>query len=103
MQLLGELEDLIRNQPSYATIRHNNEENRAWAGRVVAAISNWDVASGVQARSYAKAMRHVMAREANEGLEGLLNLLHETCSSVRLSTVGPMSTAIGQGPRVRLF
>lgn len=97
LQLLGELEDLVRNQPPYATIRHNTEENRVWTGRVVAAIGLWNGVLGVQARADAKLMRHVMAREANEGLEGLINLLHEAHSAVRLSALGPVSTAIGQG------
>lgn len=97
LQLLGELEEIIRSQPPYATLRHNTEENRAWTGRAVAAVSHWNAMQGAQARAYAKLMRHVMAREANDGLEGLLNLLQEAYSSVRLSTIGPVSTAIGQG------
>ncbi len=96
-QLLGELEDIIRNQPPYATILQNVPENRAWTGRAVAAISQWDLLSGTQARNYAVAMRGVMARGANEALEGLLGLLYEANSSLRLLTVGPVSTAIGHG------
>jgi hypothetical protein len=96
-QLLSELEDLIRNQPPTGTVRHNTPENRTWIARTVAAISHWDMASGAQARSHARAIHHVMAREAGDGIDGLFGLLHEARSSLRLSTIGPVSTAIGHG------
>jgi hypothetical protein len=95
--LLGELEDLIRTQPPTGTVRHNTPENRAWIARTVAAISHWDLVSGTQARAYARAIHHVMARDAGVGIDGLFGLLYEAQSSVRLSTIGPVSTAIGHG------
>jgi hypothetical protein len=95
--LLAEFEDIIRSQPPYATIRHNTPENLGWVGRAVAAIAAWNMLSGTQARGYAKAMRHPMARESNEGLEALVGLIYEARSSLRLATVGPVNTSIGQG------
>lgn len=96
-QLLSELEDLIRSQPQRATIRHDTPENRTWIGRAVAAISRWNMVSGTQARGYAMAINHVMAREAADGINGLFGLLYEASSSLRLSTIGPVSTAVGHG------
>jgi hypothetical protein len=96
-QMLSELEDLIRAQPPTSTVRHNTSENRAWIARTVAAISHWDIASGAQARGFARAIHHNMAREAADGIDGLFGLLYEASSSLRLSTIGPVSTAIGHG------
>jgi hypothetical protein len=36
-------------------------------------------------------------KEASDGRDGLLSLVHEARGSLRLSTLGPISTAIGQG------
>ena len=95
--LLAELEDIIRSQPRYATIFHNTPEHLGWIGRAVAAIGLWDMQSGTYARAYAKLMRHAMARESQDGLDGLMGLLYEARSTLRLETVGPVNTAIGQG------
>jgi len=38
-----------------------------------------------------------MARAAYDGVDGLLDLIFEARSSLRLDTVGPVNTAIGQG------
>lgn len=95
--LLAEFEDIMRSQPPYATIRHDTPENLGWVGRAVAAIGHWDMVSGTQARGYAKAMRQPLARLSNDGLDGLIGLIYEARSSLRLATVGPVNTAIGQG------
>jgi hypothetical protein len=95
--LLGELEDLIRNQPPRATIRRDTPDHRVWIGRAVAAVSHGDMVSGTQARGYAKAIHQVMAREAGDGIDGLFNLLYEASGSLRLATLGPITIAIGHG------
>lgn len=95
--LLTKLEDIIRSQPPYGEVRRNTPENRGWVGRAVAAVGAWDVKAGEQARRYAALMRNTMARDAYEGVDGLINLIYEARSSLRLNIVGPVNAAIGQG------
>jgi hypothetical protein len=96
-KLLVELEDTIRTQPPQGTLRHNTPENRQWIGRAVAAVATWDVGAGVQAREYAGFLRQTGNRQAYEQGGRLLDLLYEVQAVVRLRTIGPVNTAIGQG------
>lgn len=41
--LLGEVEDILRTMPPRETLRHPNDENFAWLGRVSAFIEIWDI------------------------------------------------------------
>jgi len=97
-QLLGEIEDLIRSLPTNETrILEETAERRMWIARVLAAIARWDPPSGTQARNFTIAMRGSNSRLADAALEGLLGLLYEANASLRLSTIGPVTTAIGHG------
>ena len=50
-RLLAEIDDLIRNMPPRATIRHETPENLSWFGRVAAVMDNWSPTKAIQLRS----------------------------------------------------
>jgi hypothetical protein len=41
-ELLGEVEDILRSMPPRETLRHSEDVNFAWLGRVSAFIEAWD-------------------------------------------------------------
>ncbi len=95
--LLAEIEDTLRSMPPRASIRHETPENYAWIARVVAAIALWNPALGVQARIYRDQFHDVMAAPSQKGYVGLISLLHEAHSTLRMKTIGPATVAVGQG------
>jgi hypothetical protein len=95
--LLAELEDIVRTQPADGTLRHNNPENRQWIGRATAAIGAWDATAGAQARECAGFLRMMGDRKYYEQGVRLVDLLYEARAAVRLRTIGPVNTAVGQG------
>jgi hypothetical protein len=96
-KLLAELEDIVRMQPAQGALRHDTPENRQWIGRAVAAVGAWDVGAGAQAREFAGFLRRTGDRQYYEQGSRLLDLIYEAQSAVRLRTIGPVNTAVGQG------
>lgn len=97
VDLLAEIEDILRLMPPKATLRHKTEENFSWLGRVVAAISFWDRIQGVAARTAVSQFHDVMAIPSEKGFLGLMSLLYEARSDLRMRTLGPTNIAVGQG------
>jgi hypothetical protein len=95
--LLAELEDIIRSQPADGTLRHNTPENRQWIGRAAAAIAAWDATAGAQARECAGFLRMMGDRKYYELGVRLIDLVYEAHAAIRLRTLGPLNTAVGQG------
>jgi hypothetical protein len=95
--ILAEIEDVLRTMPARAQLRHDTPENFSWLGRAVAAIARWKSDGGERARGCVKEMQGLMAAEAQRGYLGLMVLLHEARNDLRMTTIGPVSTAIGQG------
>ena len=96
-QLLAEIEDVIRTMPSRATIRHETPENLSWLGRASAVMHLWDRVRAVTFDRHVTNLHALMAREADQGLRGLLTMLHQAGHELRLSTVGPLTVAVAQG------
>jgi len=97
VELLAEIEDVIRTVPPKATIRHDLPENHSWFGRAVAAIEFWDRAAGPCATAYVSHIHKVSAHETKQGYYGLMVLLHQARNNLRMQTLGPVNQAIGQG------
>ena len=97
IDLLAEIEDILRAMPPKAALRHQNEENFSWLGRVVAAIALWDRVQGIAARSCVSQFHDVMAIPSQKGFLGLMSLLHEARNDLRMRTLGPINIAVGQG------
>lgn len=95
--LLIELEDIVRMQPAQGTLRHDTPENKQWIGRATAAIGAWDATAGALARDCASYLRMQGDRKYFELGGRLIDLLYEAQSAVRLRTIGPVNTAVGQG------
>ena len=97
VDLLAEIEDILRVMPPRATLRHPKEENFSWLGRAVAAIARWNSVQGAVARTYLNQFHDVMAVTSEKGFLGLIVLLHEARSDLRMRTLGPANIAVGQG------
>jgi hypothetical protein len=97
--LLAEIEDILRSAPPRATIRHGTPENLGWLGRAVATITRWDSIKGVTARSCATQLQGgaPMTHLGDQAYGGLMLLLNEARSDLRMATLGPVNTAIGHG------
>jgi hypothetical protein len=95
--ILAEIEDVIRTMPPRATLRHDTPENLSWLGRAVAAIGRWNRDGGERARKCVREMQNIMAAEAHRGYLGLMVVLNEARSDLRMTTLGPANMAIGQG------
>jgi hypothetical protein len=96
-QLLAEVEDILRSMPARATLRHPNDENFGWLGRVGALIEAWSMPKTVFLRPAVDQFHHPDAYQANEGFRKIMTLLHEARHDLRMKTVGPLSAALGQG------
>lgn len=98
-ELLGEIEDLIRNRPPRDTIRHELEENWSWFGRVAALIGEWNQAKTIP---FEFEKSKLLGRQRGGMVDGseynkIMMLLHEVRSDLRMKTIGPVSMAIGKG------
>lgn len=96
-QLLAEIEDVIRTMPPRATIRHETSENLSWLGRASAVMHLWDRVRAVMFDSHVTNLHATMARDADQGLRGLLTMLHQAGHELRLRTVGPLTVAVANG------
>lgn len=95
--LLAEVEDVLRTMPDRATIRHNTDENLSWLGRASAIVAAWDRVQAVFFDGHVSKAHSINAHEADQGIRGLLTMLHMARHDLRLKTVGPLTIAIGQG------
>jgi len=95
--LLAEVEDIFRTMPPYESIFHNTPENRSWLGRAVAAIARWNTIQAGSARAYVTQLHEPTIHASEKGYHGLMSLLHEAHADLRMTTLGPVNTAIGKG------
>ncbi len=96
--LLAAVEDALRTMPSRQELRQDTPETFNWLGRAIAAIANWSPDHGERARQCANRMQSPKhPRDASEGYSGFMILIEEARADLRLATLGPINTAIGQG------
>jgi len=96
-QLLAEIDDILREMPTRATIRQETEENYAWLGRVSALIENWNPPMSALLRIYLDQFYGRGAQEVGESLRKIVTLLYQARHDLRMKTVGPVNVLIGQG------
>ena len=94
-QVLAEIEDVIREMPGRDKLHWDSPEVIAWFGRATAAIENWSFAKTMPWNLAVQAVR--TGRVYDDGPSKVLMILHHAQSDLRLKTVGPINTAIGQG------
>lgn len=97
-QILAELEDVIRTAPTAQELRQGTPDMLAWTGRAVAAIEMWNAAKGIPAASAISKVQSARApMDIGQGYSALMVLLHQGRHTLRASTLGPVSVALGHG------
>jgi hypothetical protein len=94
---LAEIEDVIRSMPPRNEFHHDSDEMLIWLGRAVAAIANWDPMKGISASSAVSSLYSSQALISYQSSVSIVILLNEARATLRLKTLGPVNTAIGQG------
>lgn len=97
-QLLAEIEDLLRNMPSRATIFHHSDENFAWLGRARATVAAYN--DHVLSIAFSMATENIhgnLPGLRDSGFSKSMMILHQVRTSLRMATTGPTNVAIGQG------
>jgi len=95
VQLLGEVEDIIRTMPPRDSLTHDSPEVLEWSGRASATMNAIGPFEGSQ---FFGALSKLAIRSvSNEGTREVQRLLHMARHSLRMATVGPMSAALGAG------
>jgi hypothetical protein len=95
--LLGEIEDVLRVMPRREVLRMLNAENLALVGRMTAVMRRWDPVRSAAISLDISNMFNGDLKGSNQGYIALMTSLYEAREDLRLSTVGPVSLAIGQG------
>jgi hypothetical protein len=95
--VLAEIEDIIRTMPARQVLNQDVPETFSWMGRAIAALSNWSIYGGARARALVTEMQKQTVYESHQGFLGLMVLLEEARADLRMNTLGPINTAIGQG------
>ena len=97
-ELLGEVEDILRTALSRSAVIEHNEDSAAWLGRVSNFIEEWgDLGKSASLALSISKLRHRGVTRSTTGLDEILTLLHQARYNLRMKTIGPVNTAIGQG------
>ena len=96
-ELLAEIEDLLRNIPERATIRHDTDENFSWFGRLSAIIEAWDSIKGAELSVCLLQFHTKDAITSDKALRLIMTLLHQARHDLRMKTFGPTNVAIEKG------
>ena len=97
IQLLAEVEDVLRTMPERKTIRHELSENYAWLGRAAALVAEWNPLKSAEFDLCVRQIHSPMAMDASQALGGILTLLQRARHDLRLKAVGPLTAAIDKG------
>lgn len=103
VELLGEIEDILRTMPPRETLRHSTDQNFAWLGRVAAFVEAWSPPKSIPLNLAMNEFHGQSAIKAQEGFRKTIRLLHQAQQDLRMSTVGPVNTAIGHGQYFHYF
>jgi hypothetical protein len=91
--LLGEVEDVIRTMPPAEQLHHDSAEILEWCGRAAAVMN----AAGLGV-PFTGALANLPNRlQGHAAMRDVQRLLHQARYSLRMTTLGPISTAIGAG------
>lgn len=96
LQVLAEIEDVIRSMPQRDKLHWDSPDILAWCGRATAAMHNWDGGAGRVAWDFALHDLRTGRASANAPAR-IITMLHQAQSDLRMKTIGPINVAIGQG------
>ncbi len=102
-ELLAEVENLLRSLPTleYISDPGNLDSVTAYHGRANAVVRAWDV---LRATFFDfSTLSYAGSTSQRASLKCLTLVLHEAQNDLRMKTVGPLSTAIGQGQMFEYF
>jgi hypothetical protein len=96
-QLLGEIEDVLRTMPPRGTFRQETPENFSWLGRAAAVIDRWNSVKGALFNVHVGTLHVPNGTQQTGAIRGIIVMLNEARSDLRLRTLGPTEIAFGQG------
>lgn len=97
VQLLAEIEDVIRTAPPQATLHHVESDTLAWLGRAASLIRRWNATKGILFDSEVRQLHAGRTFDPATAVAGIFTTLHEARHDLRLSAVGPLSVAVQHG------
>jgi hypothetical protein len=97
LEVLAEIEDLLRTKPPKATFHHPTEENFAWLGRASSAIEAWNPANSIPFSGFVRALGSYTGTETDQAERGISIMLHRARADLRMKTIGPSNVAIAAG------
>ena len=94
-ELLAEVEDVIRTMPTRDRQMFNSEDVLSWQGRAAAVMHMVSLPVGV---AFGHAVSNLLQHMLNEkALRDIPRLLHQARHTLRMQTLGPVSSAMGAG------
>src|SRR5260221_5977901 len=94
-QLLGEVEDLLRNVPPFEEM--HGSSGLAWLGRFSAVIRSWDFRRAAEVLLAQQQLDSISATSTASGYRRIVTLLNEARYALRMDTVGPLSVSVAHG------
>ena len=94
-QLLAEVEDLLRNVPSFHEMLGDN--GLAWFGRFSAVIRSGDFTRAAEVMLAQQELGAMTPSMNNNGYCRIVALLNEARHTLRMDTVGPLSVSVAHG------
>ena len=97
--LFLQIEDVIRSMPPEATFYREilENENLSWLGRASAVIRLWDVYKAIPFDMSVKEVNGPRFASKQQGIRGVITMLHQASHELRLTTTGPLTVAVNQG------
>lgn len=95
--LLGEVEDLIRTMPPVHELTHYSPHVLEWCGRARAVMNMVGLQVGVPFSTAVEGLGLSSALIVDKAVRDVQTLLHQARYTLRMETLGPISTAIGAG------
>jgi hypothetical protein len=96
-QLLAQIEDIIRTQPTVDDFGQRTDHTVSWVGRAAAVITRWNMPKGIAADFAIDQINRPQDNLSNvSGRAKLVSLLHQARADLMLD-VAPLSVVVGKG------
>jgi hypothetical protein len=102
-QLLAQVEDIIRTQPTKEDFDRRTGDSLSWVGRAAAAITRWNLPKGIYVDAAVDDINTPLDLVSNvRGRNKLIALLHQARADLMLD-VGPLSVVMEKGQVFKYF
>lgn len=103
-QLLFEIEDVIRSMPPTDELGSDSTKVLTWLGRASAAVHAWDSIKAIaHFDTHIRNLGSSLSREFHSAVRGVLVMLHQAQSDLRIRTNGPLSVNVAKGSVFEYF